>query len=143
MTFQPASLGDINEAYSAQLMLSTYRKGQDVGDAYGFLPVVGAIGGVVAGIATPIAQMVHEGKQGKLTREHDLTMAKQTRKTMDKQAELAMAQAELAAVEAEVARSQTAGTVALASWIGGSLMLVGLAGVGVFAVSQKKAKRSK
>lgn len=143
--FQPSNLGNID--YSAQQMLSTYRVGLDVGDAYGFIPGVSdAVGGAVAGILSPvtaIAGMVHEGKQLKHQREHDVTMAKQTRKTMDKQAELYAAQAELAAVEAEVAREQSAGMVAMASWLGGGLMLVGLAGVGVYAVTQKKAQRSK
>ena len=141
--FQPSNLGNLD--YSTQQMLTTYRVGMDVGDAYGMIPGVSdAIGGAVSGILAPvtaIAGMVHEGKQLKNMREHDVTMAKQTRKTMDKQAELAMAQAELAAVEAEVAREQSAGTIALASWVGGSIMLIGLLGAGVYAVGQKKAQR--
>lgn len=149
MRFQPSSLGDVaetyggvDEGYAAQLMLTTYHTGMDVGDAYGFLPIVGAIGGVATGLVAPIVGAVHEGKQAKASREHDIAMSRQGRKDMDKQAELMLAQAELAAVEAETARAQSAGTAALASWIGGSILLVGLAGIGLFAATRAKSRRS-
>ena len=160
---------DIN--YYAQSMLSTWRQGRDVGDGLGFfdmssmfvkqgveqtadaatekaaeekaakkesnlglLPAVGLVGGVVSGLVAPIAGMIHEGKQAKLSREHDITLARQQRKTLK-------AQAELAAVEAEIAQANSASTMVMASWIGGSIMLVGLAGAGVFAISKAKERK--
>jgi hypothetical protein len=150
MRFQPSSLGDVaetyggvDEGYAAQLMLTTYHTGMDVGDAYGFLPgILPAIAGGTVGLVAPIVGAVHEGKQAKAGREHEIAMARQGRKDMEKQAELMLAQAELAAVEAETARAQSAGTVALASWIGGSVLLVGLAGIGLFAATRAKSRRS-
>lgn len=108
----------------------------------GFLPVAGAIGGVAAGLVAPIAGMIHEGKQAKRAREHEVTMSRQARKTMDKQAELMLAQAQLASAEADAAHAQSRGTVAMASWLGGALMLVGLSGVGLFAATKAKERRS-
>lgn len=140
MKFQPSSLGDLSTGYNAQSMLTTYRQGQDVGDAYGVIPgLTDIVAGGVVGLLSPVvsvAGMVHEGKQNKANREHDVTMAKQQRKTMDKQAALLAAEAELAA-------ANNAGTAALASWIGGSVMVVGLAAVAIFAASKAKDRRRK
>jgi len=141
MAYQPSSLGDVRNAYGAQSMLQTWRQGQDVGDAYGFIPGLSDIvGGVVGGVVGPIAGMIHEGKQNKANREQEIAMAKQGRKTMDKQAELYAAQAELAAAQADAAAAGNAGTIAIASWLGGSVMIVGLAAVGIYAASKAKSR---
>jgi hypothetical protein len=144
MAYQPSSLGDVRNAYSAQSMLQTWRQGQDVGDAYGFIPGLSdVVGGVVGGVVGPIAGMIHEGKQNKANREQEIAMARQGRKTMDKQAELYAAQAELAAAQADAASAGNAGTIAIASWLGGSVMIVGLAAVGIYAASQAKSRRKR
>jgi len=146
MAYQPSNLGNIQEAYSAQTMLQTWRQGQDVGDAYGIPGLFDVVSGGVAGLLGPVmgvAQMVHEGKQNKANREQEIAMARQGRKTMDKQAELYAAQAELAAAQADAASAGNAGTIAIASWLGGSVMIVGLAAVGIYAAGQAKSRRKR
>jgi hypothetical protein len=128
----PSSYGYDEDAYAAQQMLTTYRSGMDVGDGYGFIDALVA---AAAGATTAIVGAVNAGKE----RQHDVEMARQERKTLDKQAELARIEAELAAFEAQRATAEQAGMVAMASWVGGGLLTVGLLGIGVYAAS--KARR--
>lgn len=141
MRFQPSDLGD----YAAQTMLETYQQGQDVGDSYGIPGLADIIGGAVGGLLQPvvgIAGMVHEGKQNKANREQEVTMARQDRLTLGKQSELIAAQVELASAQGAAAAAGNAGTIAIASWLGGSLMVIGLAAIGIYAVNAKKVKRA-
>ena len=134
-TFQPSPLsyGDSNDAYYAQEMLTTYRQGNDVGDAYGALDPVTAIAEAAGGLfslGSTVVGAVHQGKQAKLDRAQELKMEKQYRKTLAEEQKLAAIQADGAAASAQV-------TMAMASWIGGSVLILGILGIGVMSAGKK------
>jgi hypothetical protein len=107
---------------------------------YGWAAVAAGIGSAVTGIVTPIAQFVHEGKQAKAGRAHELDLAAEQRKTMRTQMRLDASTAERVRAEAALATAQAQPVVATASWVGGSVLLLGLA-YGMYRYRLGQARR--
>lgn len=105
---------------------------------YGGLdPISGIIEGVT-GLTGVIVGAITQGKQAKLGREHELEMAQQERKTLKEQQKLAEKQAELAALEAQEAAASSKATIAVVSWMGGTVLILGLAGLGLHALNKSR-----
>lgn len=116
MQFKPSgasNYGSDDRFYSAQHMLTTYKSGQDVGDAYGE-PITATIGLLTAAIPA-IGGLLGGGKR----------KAEQ---------EAAMARAEQAEAAAAMALQQAAAARQTTMLVGGGLGVVLLVGLGVGAV---------
>lgn len=108
------------------------------GGSLGFDPlsaVSGAITGVT-GLASSIIGAVHEGKQAKLQREQELKLGRQALKMQP-------GQIQLATLEAQEAAAASAAGKAWAMWIGSGIIILGLGGMVIYAVGQKKEEKER
>jgi hypothetical protein len=120
MQFKPSgasNYGSDDRFYSAQHMLTTYKSGQDVGDAYGepVTATIGLLAAAIPALAPAIGGLFGGGKR----------KAEQ---------EAAMARAEQAEAAAAMALQQAAAARQTTMLVGGGLGVVLLVGLGVGAV---------
>ena len=136
---------DTSRRYRAQVMLTTYRPSQTYGafcpsqafTGYGFSEAL--IPAIQAGTAVTAAGIsaIASGVQAKKAREHELEMQKGSSRLTAKEAALAAEQAKVEAAKAAAEEAKASASRAFAMWMGGGLIMLGLAGIGAYVYVNK------